>query len=196
MSLKRETRHFHAGKLRKVVGGVEFVEVAESKGKLFVSRTGHVVTPKVSVPAYAGVPREDGYLRVGVHCKTVSFDAYVHRVVYEVFKGVIPDGMEIDHVDGSRHNNRLENLQLVSHRDNIMSNPITRERHRAAASANAKTACELNKVPVVATDSLGKQTYFGSIKDAVEKTGVRSCLISGVIHGRRKTAGGFRWEVA
>ena len=33
MSTKVQARHFHAGKLRKEIDGVEFVEVAESKGK-------------------------------------------------------------------------------------------------------------------------------------------------------------------
>ena len=41
---KKRTRRFHAGKLRKTVGGIEFVEVAESKGKVFVSEDGRIIT--------------------------------------------------------------------------------------------------------------------------------------------------------
>ena len=34
MSSGKDTRHFHAGKQRKTLDGVEFVEVAESNGKV------------------------------------------------------------------------------------------------------------------------------------------------------------------
>lgn len=43
-----------------------------------------------------------------------------HRLVYEHFIGVIPDGMEIDHLDNDKLNNYVGNLEAVSHRDNVM----------------------------------------------------------------------------
>lgn len=42
----------------------------------------------------------------------------VHRFVYEFFKGPIPDGMTIDHIDGDKLNNDIDNLQLMSRGDN------------------------------------------------------------------------------
>ena len=44
---------------------------------------------------------------------------YVHRFVYETFKGEIPKGKEIDHVDRDKKNNIIINLQLLSHLENI-----------------------------------------------------------------------------
>ena len=43
---------------------------------------------------------------------------YVHRLVWQNFVGEIPDGLEIDHIDGNPRNNSLTNLQLLSRRDN------------------------------------------------------------------------------
>ena len=43
---------------------------------------------------------------------------YVHRLVYTHFVGEIPEGKEIDHIDGNPRNNTLSNLQLLSRRDN------------------------------------------------------------------------------
>jgi hypothetical protein len=43
---------------------------------------------------------------------------YVHRLVWQTFKGEIPKGFEIDHIDGDTSNNKLENLQLLAPRDN------------------------------------------------------------------------------
>lgn len=45
----------------------------------------------------------------------------VHRIVAEVFLGKIDKGMEVDHIDGDRTNNRLSNLRIVSHSENIKS---------------------------------------------------------------------------
>lgn len=43
----------------------------------------------------------------------------VHRLVYEAFKGVIPEGMHINHLDCDRSNNVLDNLQVVTPRENV-----------------------------------------------------------------------------
>lgn len=42
---------------------------------------------------------------------------YVHRLVWEAFRGPIPDGKEIHHKDGNRRNNSLSNLQLVTKKE-------------------------------------------------------------------------------
>ena len=44
---------------------------------------------------------------------------YVHRLVWETFNGKIPDGLEIDHIDTDTSNNSLDNLQLLTRRENI-----------------------------------------------------------------------------
>lgn len=38
----------------------------------------------------------------------------VHRVVWEIHYGEIPDDMYIDHLDGDKSNNKLNNLRLVT----------------------------------------------------------------------------------
>lgn len=51
---------------------------------------------------------------------------YIHRLIWETFNGKIPDGMEIDHINTIKNDNRLENLQLVTPKEN-MNNPMTIE---------------------------------------------------------------------
>jgi hypothetical protein len=41
-----------------------------------------------------------------------------HRVIYELLKGVIPVGFNIDHIDGNKLNNKIENLRLASTQEN------------------------------------------------------------------------------
>ena len=42
-----------------------------------------------------------------------------HRLIWEAFKGPIPKGSYIDHIDGNRSNNALNNLRLVSQSENM-----------------------------------------------------------------------------
>jgi len=44
---------------------------------------------------------------------------YIHRLVWETFKGEIPADREIDHIDGDPHNNHIDNLQLITRRENV-----------------------------------------------------------------------------
>jgi hypothetical protein len=43
---------------------------------------------------------------------------YVHRLVYEAYMGEIPENLEVDHIDENPHNNHLENLRLVTPKQN------------------------------------------------------------------------------
>lgn len=52
-----------------------------------------------------------------------------HRLVWEVFNGEIPKGMEIDHINTIRGDNRLSNLRIVSSKEN-KANPITKNRYK------------------------------------------------------------------
>lgn len=53
---------------------------------------------------YAGVKRSMG----------------IHRLVAAAFIGPCPDGLEVNHKDGDKKNNRVENLEYMTHRDNII----------------------------------------------------------------------------
>ena len=41
---------------------------------------------------------------------------FLHRAVYEAFHGPIPDGLTINHKDGNKANNRLDNLEVATMR--------------------------------------------------------------------------------
>ncbi len=45
----------------------------------------------------------------------------VHRIVWEKAYGPIPDGMVIDHINGVRYDNRLENLRCITQRSNLLN---------------------------------------------------------------------------
>ena len=61
----------------------------------------------------------------------------VHRLVWEAFNGEIPEGMEIDHINTIRDDNRLENLRCVTPKEN-RNNPLTKIHQSEAQTGKHK----------------------------------------------------------
>ncbi|HAS2179698.1 TPA: HNH endonuclease [Salmonella enterica subsp. enterica] len=61
-----------------------------------------------------------GYLQFSMRKKVYL----VHRVIWEIHNGKIPDGMEVDHIDHNKLNNNIENLRLVSKKENHKNMPL------------------------------------------------------------------------
>ena len=65
--------------------------------------------------AYAGSNNKKlGYKMLWLNRKL----QYAHRLIWETYRGVIPDGFQVDHIDGNGFNNKLSNLRVVSHKTN------------------------------------------------------------------------------
>ena len=62
---------------------------------------------------------QDGYKKVNLFIDGRCFHPLAHRMVYETFYGPIPKGMEINHKNGVRDDNRPENLEAMSHAENV-----------------------------------------------------------------------------
>ncbi|WP_273761537.1 HNH endonuclease signature motif containing protein [Aeromonas hydrophila] len=76
--------------------------------------TFRVKAGKMMPGCVAGCANSKGYLTVGINRKK----HYVHRIIWEMFNSKIPDGMQIDHINGNKSDNRLENLRLASNQVN------------------------------------------------------------------------------
>jgi hypothetical protein len=74
----------------------------------------HLVKPKKNKSGYLYYGLFHGF---GKQRKRYWFRA--HRLIYQTFAGEIPNGLEIDHIDGDRHNNSIDNLRIVTHSQNI-----------------------------------------------------------------------------
>jgi hypothetical protein len=61
---------------------------------------------------------KDGYFHVTLTGGNFRISGGVHRLEWKIFKGQIPKGYEVDHIDNDKTNNRLSNLQLLSGRQN------------------------------------------------------------------------------
>ena len=105
----------------------------ENYDRYEVSDTGLVISlaqekPKILKSQKASQSKK-GYLQVRLYNDENKRDekgrkigklCYVHRLVWEAFMGEIPQDKEIDHIDGNPHNNNLNNLQLLTRRENTV----------------------------------------------------------------------------
>lgn len=68
----------------------------------------------------AGYITTNGYMIIGLACKNYL----AHRIVWEMHNGPIPEGMEIDHINHNRIDNRIENLRIVTKQCNLRNQSI------------------------------------------------------------------------
>lgn len=114
----------------------------------------------------------------------------VHRLVAKEFCEGFAEGLQVNHIDGVRTNNNVNNLEWVTPRENIQD-AFTRgtgDTRTARDSINLKkrvTQITLDGKPVRIWDSMTQAT---------EELGLSPGKISDVCSGKRKTTGGFKWE--
>ena len=111
--------------------------------------------------------KSSGYLNFTIYDKKLEkrINYLQHRFVYEVFRGPIPRRFEIDHINGIKTDNRLKNLQLLTHKQNV-----EKSNNRPFISK-----CIEN----------GKETRFISIKKAAIELDINSTYISNICCKRK-----------
>lgn len=72
---------------------------------------------------------KNGYLIVYVRINGKRYVKYLHRLVAEAFIPNPDNKSEIDHIDGNKENNKVENLRWVTRKEN-QNNPITIEKFK------------------------------------------------------------------
>lgn len=92
-----------------------FVEMLKMRG-CYIASDGHIRSPKGCM--------KSKLLRNGYYMTAAQYDRKIyyfleHRVVWCWHNGAIPKGMEINHKDYNKANNRIENLELVTRQENI-----------------------------------------------------------------------------
>jgi hypothetical protein len=106
----------------------------------------------------------------------------VHRLVAECYIPNCDALPQINHKDGNKSNNSVDNLEWVTASEN--------QSHSRYVLGNI-TGFADTPVRCVSTG-----VTYASTRDAWRSTGINYCHISEAARGKRKTAGGFCWERA
>lgn len=125
-----------------------------------------------------------GYLFVGLYKNGAEKKHYIHRLVAQAF---IPNPNklpEVNHKDEIRTNNKLDNLEWISHRDN--SNYGKHNERISKSKCKPILQLDLKTGFIIA--------YYPSVKEAGLSTGIYYDTITKAARGIKKSAGGYGWR--
>lgn len=60
------------------------------------------------------------YGRIGTAINGVIYPYYIHTLVADAFIGKRPTGLQINHIDGNKHNNVASNLEYCTRKENAI----------------------------------------------------------------------------
>ena len=144
----------------------------------YISSHGRVYSTKRNIFRKQSFNRR-GYLQVTLHIKGKRRGALVHRLVAQAFIHQPSKEQDtVNHIDGDKTNNRIDNLEWVTLQENI--------------DHAFKSGLHINpKRPVLCVEL---NTVFKSISEASKHLGVSPRSIHNVCNGIRKRTGGYTWK--
>ena len=152
-------------KRRVIIDGKKFYKHPEFSNYA-ASKDGDVINVKKN-KIMSMFKNNCGYLYFGIYNKNLQKTKtnYQHRFVFEVFNGKIPSHLEIDHLNNDKTDNRIKNLQLLTHQQNI-----EKSKNKPIISSNIKT---------------GEKRIFDSIKKAGIELGISSSNICKICRNKK-----------
>jgi len=147
---------------------------------VFVDRKGNLYSPHTG-RKYKLHPVGNGYLGTRVSWRGVQPNILAHRAVALTFvKGKTAERDCVNHIDGDKFNNAVDNLEWLSHLENI--------RH-----AHALGLCNSRKAVLGTREETGEMLYLDGIVEA-KKFGLGPRNICNALKGWTRTAYGYTWK--
>lgn len=120
---------------------------------------------------------KDGYKLLIIRTKEKCFSRKIHRLIVEAFIGEIPEGLCVNHKDGNKANNNLDNLEVVTHLENMRHayklGLIKIQKNTLLAQINkSKTHCPHGHL-------------YDNLNTYITKQGHRLCRTCGKLNKRR-----------
>lgn len=131
----------------------------------------------------SGYKTQEGYIRCSLRVNGKTETVFLHRLVYFGFHPTeeLKVNYVVNHKDGNKSNNKLDNLEYVSQRENMIhSQRILKSKVVKACSQFSLNGELLNTYP--------------TLSDAAEAVGGCNSGISQACSGKIKTYKGYKWK--
>lgn len=128
-----------------------------------------------------GWKEHNGYLSVALQVKNKQKRYNVHRLVAQAFIPNPENKPQVNHIDGNKHNNRVDNLEWATREENM--------RHAAHELNALKTM--YHPIPVTCVET-GK--VYRSMSEAARDIGICPKTLSDTLHDK-KTVKGRHWRI-
>lgn len=156
-----------------------------NRNDIIADKDGNVYRKKSYGYAKIGsLNKYSGYLMVVLRNpeNNKRYNYKLHRIVYMFFNGLIDENLVINHIDGNKLNNKLENLEAVSQEYNVQhafkNNLITIPNGIKNHNSTFKNQDEIKLI---------KKMYSENVKinDIAKHFNVSRRTISRIVHNRR-----------
>lgn len=131
-----------------------------------------------------------GYYQTTLYKNGKKRNALVHRLVAEAFLPNPNNKPTINHKDGNKLNNRVDNLEWATNKEQTNHSINVLGNKSVISDKCRKRQIELHQRKVKRSDGM----VFESIKIASDGNESLRKHINACCRGQRKTAGGYSWE--
>lgn len=165
-----------------------------NKGRCFSQKSNKMLKPH---------KYPNGYLFYSFKIKGKQFTRLISRLVAKAWIPNQENKQQVDHINGDKTDNRVENLRWVTQSENML-NPITNEKLRNGLKNSEKSKMALRKATDAAANKNRKRVYmyslngelekiYNSVTDAANECGCFAQNISACCNGKKKQIKGHKW---
>ena len=156
--------------------------MVDELGNVFSKRRNKILSPKIN---------HDGYLRIQLWNKNECEYVSIHRLIAETFIENNEGKPFVNHIDGNKQNNMVENLEWCTQKENIKHAFDT-----GLSTHRPHNWCILSKSVDQYTKSGQYIKTFPSTMEVERELGIPHSTVSNVCNNKKHyiTAGGFKWK--
>ena len=133
-------------------------------------------------PRIIGYRMNTGYKAVDLYNNSNRYRVAEHRIVWIYFNGIIPEGLEINHKNGIKTDNRPSNLEAITHRENSQHSYDVLGRKTPTGENNSRAI--LTEKDVLEIRLAHKKDNILNQYKLGQRYGVHHCTINNIIHNR------------